>query len=737
MKRLYACIGFTMFITFTVVFYFELWGCAAVCIGSLALSLSALFFRKFRDYRKAMIFIAVVAMLSNIYSFAFTEFVYEPKSTEYLNEVVDIEAEVVDIQSKTFYQVDTISVNGEEEKLKLMLYSPQELDVEYKDIIRCRVMLSECDYPVYKSRKIMYMARSEDYYLNCEITHVENKGLMYIPVQIRKALIHSIKTLIPGAQGELCSAVTVGDKSGISDDVYNDFEDTGLLHIVVVSGMHMTVLVSFILCLMSGLPQLTRYNILRFIVSVSVILLFVSVTGFSNSAVRSAVMMTIFVLGKTVRRQYDGLNSLGFAAMVQTAVNPYIIADVGMLLSYGAVLGIVLIYPVLNSWLMSKNSVKELIAFSKPDKIIKQFRLRVRKLILRVADALLLSLSACVFVMPITAIFFESITPASVILTCLVTVAVDVMLILGLLFSILWYVAPLSFLAYPLAFISYYLAGYVLFVMNAGKFLGLTGFYVNSQVFILCYAFVFAMFVFAYHSKNRKKNLKFAAFLSVVMILTLSLASAVIRNDTLTLKVHPSGEGLTVTFQHNNFLSVLSCGGDKIYTDDVTTSIHRISGDVDLLLIPSASNKEARYADDIITEFDVSHIMLYYMSSTRESTYELAQTGDSFRSFTKDDSYTFKLTEGIRDEVINVNNHTYQYIHSDKSSVLIIPSRGNCREIPEKYRSADCVIISQEPKNFDLVSYGELIWSSDKTLPESIENARIVEEKSIEISLKQ
>ena len=123
--------------------------------------------------------------------------------------------------------------------------------------------------------------------------------------------------------------------------------------------------------------------------------------------------------------------------------------------------------------------------------------------------------------------------------------------------------------------------------------------------------------------------------------------------------------------------------------------------------------------------------MLYYRYNTDEETYRLAKQIDNYREFYSDDTFEIDLNNGIKDVVMNVSNHTYQYIYNDKTSVLILSYKGNCEKIPENYRVADVVIMCSECKNTDLLKYNDVVWASDEDVPDNLHNVTVVNDNVI------
>lgn len=138
------------------------------------------------------------------------------------------------------------------------------------------------------------------------------------------------------------TGMLTGEKDELPDEIYGNFKEAGVVHLLAVSGFH-TSLWSFMVyrqLLKRGL------NVRASAVAAALfVVFFMAVTGFSKSAVRAGIMMIVFFLGRVLVKQPDSKNSLGFAAAIILAANPFAGGDVGFLLSFFSTLGILVVFP--------------------------------------------------------------------------------------------------------------------------------------------------------------------------------------------------------------------------------------------------------------------------------------------------------------------------------------------------------------------------------------------------------
>ncbi|MHB1390320.1 MAG: DNA internalization-related competence protein ComEC/Rec2 [Thermoleophilia bacterium] len=146
-----------------------------------------------------------------------------------------------------------------------------------------------------------------------------------------------------GAAGALLQGMVLGDDQVVPDDVIADFRDSGLLHMLAVSGENVVLLGFIVTLLLRGLmvPRLSATA-----VAIVVICLYVPLTGSGPSIVRAGVVGVLAMVSLLMSRQTDRNHFLVLAASVILSLNPYSLMDPGFQLSFAAVLAIFLVAPV-------------------------------------------------------------------------------------------------------------------------------------------------------------------------------------------------------------------------------------------------------------------------------------------------------------------------------------------------------------------------------------------------------
>lgn len=138
------------------------------------------------------------------------------------------------------------------------------------------------------------------------------------------------------------AAMVTGDRTHLSTRLRNAYRGAGLSHVLVVSGMHVSILCGSVLeRFRPKRKKLRSYASCRrnALLRAGMAVLLVGVTGFTPSVLRAGVAVWVSALGVWVYGPADALTSLGVAGVLMTLNNSYAVCDIGFELSYAAVLG--------------------------------------------------------------------------------------------------------------------------------------------------------------------------------------------------------------------------------------------------------------------------------------------------------------------------------------------------------------------------------------------------------------
>lgn len=264
---------------------------------------------------------------------------------------------------------------------------------------------------------------------------------------------------ITGDENAVVTAMSLGDKSGITPQLRSIYSQSNASHVLALSGMHLAIIyfmLSWIvmrtMLWVHAIPDLlweklpvegntslrnTIKTLFRFrpseqawrnlttILIISLIWLYVILVGMSPSVVRSALMLSVYGVSRMLFRKIDTITVLAITAFVTLMLSPFSLFDVGFQMSYLAVFGIGVYMPRL-----MRLVYKEDVNWSEDSP-----RFTLRNFLVWLYRILALSFSAQIMVMPLVAFYFHTL-PCYGLLSSLV-VSVTAMLIVGLSFAFL------------------------------------------------------------------------------------------------------------------------------------------------------------------------------------------------------------------------------------------------------------------------------------------------------------
>jgi competence protein ComEC len=179
------------------------------------------------------------------------------------------------------------------------------------------------------------------------VSHGHGNAWMRWAYHWRTQLLALLKKHFPTRdEYAVASALLVGYKADLSDELKAAYAETGSMHALAVSGTHVGLLYAGIIYLLNLVPLYSRRSrLVQYALVLVAIWAFTFLTGASASVLRAAVMFSFFLFGQIILRPTNTWNVLFASIFVLLLFNPYLLYDAGFQLSYAAVAGIVFFYP--------------------------------------------------------------------------------------------------------------------------------------------------------------------------------------------------------------------------------------------------------------------------------------------------------------------------------------------------------------------------------------------------------
>lgn len=215
-------------------------------------------------------------------------------------------------------------------------------------------------------------------------------------------------------------SMVLGDKSILGTDIKEMYQKNGISHLLAISGLHISLIG---MTIYSILRKLRQSFITSSVVAGFIIVCYGIMTGNAISTTRAVIMLIISLGAQVFGRAYDIITSLSVSAIILIYDNPYVISNSAFQLSFGAVLGIAVVYPSL------KYILNNIIKNQKLDNDVNILIIYISKKVCIVVDALLISISVNIVTIPIVMFNYFEFPPYSIILNLIVVPFMSLLMI--------------------------------------------------------------------------------------------------------------------------------------------------------------------------------------------------------------------------------------------------------------------------------------------------------------------
>ncbi len=147
---------------------------------------------------------------------------------------------------------------------------------------------------------------------------------------------------------QVLKGMLLGLRSELSPDILDAFRNSGSIHILAVSGLHVGLIAA--VCFF-GFSLLRLPRKATDLLTIAAVVLYACLVGFRPSVFRASLMAVIYLISRLIERDRDLFNLLAFAALVLLLINPAQLWDIGFQLSFAAVASIVYLAPKWESFI--------------------------------------------------------------------------------------------------------------------------------------------------------------------------------------------------------------------------------------------------------------------------------------------------------------------------------------------------------------------------------------------------
>lgn len=376
------------------------------------------------------------------------------------------------------------------------------------------------------------------------------EALRWRPVRLGRAMRDRIHEMMDGDAAGFLTAILTGETTGLSEGAAWDLSESGMYHILAVSGMHC----GFLLLLLRAVIGRHRRRLLAGVTAV-LLVGYAMLAGARPSMVRACVMLVLLLAAPLFRRESDVPTSLLTALFLILLANPFAAASIGLQLSFGAVAGIFWLTPKLHKTLLGERKHGKVFHF--------------------IAAGSSTTMGALVFTIPLTAYYFGLVVLVSPISNLLCLWAASVVFISGLIAVFAGFLCPP--LGSLMGLLPALLSRYILAVARLLAKLPYHAVYTANPYLKYWLVFAYLLFAAAFFlkPKTRRKYLAAAGCCALTLAVTVCLGAARYRSglDVLVLDV---GQGQSVLLASGGQFALTDCGSANNWQDPGETAAHQL-----------------------------------------------------------------------------------------------------------------------------------------------------------------
>lgn len=387
------------------------------------------------NIKATILIVASMLISNNVTSYLNNRYenIYNMSTEEqtYIGTIISDEQEG-DYKSSYTIKIENINGNTKYKNIKLILIlnipKKRNIKVKYGDKIKFKGNYNApekqrnyggFDYSEYLKTLKIYGTIT---YSGNEMKFLKKENINIIELNTHKIssnINKNIKKLFEDKEASILSSILLGNNQDIDEETKENFRNSGIYHILVVSGAHMSYIILGITYLLEKVNISSRK---KAILKILGIVFFMLLTTKSISVARAGVMGIITLGASFFYRRKDLINSVCLSILIILIYNPYSINSISFQLSYGGVIGI----------LALNNSYTKLIKRISKRTIPKALHILPIK-----AEAISVILSAQTMIIPITILNFHTISLTFLFANILVSYLIGIIIILGFICAFL------------------------------------------------------------------------------------------------------------------------------------------------------------------------------------------------------------------------------------------------------------------------------------------------------------
>jgi len=181
-------------------------------------------------------------------------------------------------------------------------------------------------------------------------------------IHVRSEILEGMDSLIHDSKAnQIAKAILLGQKKNLDKEVSEAYVTAGAMHILAVSGLHVGIVYGFFFLFVKPYRLKVKKRVLYLSLIILLIWGYALLTGMSPSVMRAATMFSLMALAQMKSRNPSIFNAIALSALILLMYDPFLIYAVGFQLSYLALIGILVIQPMLVKLWIPTNKILDYI----------------------------------------------------------------------------------------------------------------------------------------------------------------------------------------------------------------------------------------------------------------------------------------------------------------------------------------------------------------------------------------
>lgn len=334
-------------------------------------------------------------------------------------------------EEKQYYNKYKIEAKIQNKNFRFYIMTDKKINLEYGDKIKLNGEYKRpevqrnykgFDYSKYLKQLKIYGT------IKCSKIEVLDKKqankMFQISNQMLTKVIDNTKNILDEETSSILLGLVLGYKTDIDETTQENFKNASMAHVLAVSGMHVAYVIFGINIVFKR--ALGKRN--TYILSIFILIFYMFITNFAPSVTRAGIMGILMLFSKIVYRKNDIYTAIAISLFLILIYNPFLILNVGLQLSYGGVLGIII---------FNKSITKMLENIKIKNKVYKyKVKPKIQKVLDKVKEILSVSISVQLLILPILLENMNTFTTYFLISNLILSVVIGPIVIISFLFVI-------------------------------------------------------------------------------------------------------------------------------------------------------------------------------------------------------------------------------------------------------------------------------------------------------------